>query len=327
MGRWLLRLASLLLSLAVIAGFAAAWGWNEFTRPGPLDSETTVVIPRGSGMEAISQRLLEAGVIADPRILAAGAKFTGQARRLKAGEFAFPASVSPREALDILESGVTVVRRVTVAEGLSSDEVVAVLQAAEGLEGEIEVVPAEGTLLPETYHFTLGDTRDDILDRMRQAMDETVAALWEDRAPDLPIRSPEEAVILASIVEKETGVAAERPLVAGVFINRLNRGMRLQSDPTVAYGIAGGQGLDRPLTRSDLRARTAYNTYVIDRLPPGPIANPGAAALAAVLRPAETDYLYFVADGTGGHAFARTLAGHNRNVRAWRRFQRENRAD
>lgn len=153
-------------------------------------------------------------------------------------------------------------------------------------------------------------------------MDEMVNALWETRAPDLPIRSPEEAVILASIVEKETGVAAERPLVASVFINRLNRGMRLQSDPTVAYGIAGGEGLDRPLTRSDLRSRTPYNTYVIDRLPPGPIANPGAASIAAVLQPAETDFYYFVADGTGGHAFSKTLAEHNRNVRAWRRHQR-----
>lgn len=322
MGRWLLRLLSLLLSLAVIAGFAVAWGWNEFTRPGPLEAETTVVIPRGTGMETIALRLFDAGVVADPRILAIGAKVSGQARRLKAGEFAFPAAVSPRDALDILESGVTVVRRVTVAEGLSSGEAVAVLRSADGLEGEIDVIPDEGTLLPETYHYALGDSRAGVLDRMRRAMDETVSALWETRAPDLPIRSPEEAVILASIVEKETGVAAERPLVASVFVNRLNRGMRLQSDPTVAYGIAGGAGLDRPLTRADLRSQTPYNTYVIDRLPPGPIANPGAASIAAVLRPAETDYLYFVADGTGGHAFAKTLAEHNRNVRAWRRYQR-----
>ncbi|MCR9074135.1 MAG: endolytic transglycosylase MltG [Alphaproteobacteria bacterium] len=322
MGRWLLRLVSLLLSLAVIAGFAVAWGWNEFTRPGPLADETTVVIPRGAGMEAIALKLFDAGVVADPRILAIGAKVSGQARRLKAGEFAFPAAVSPREALEILESGVTVVRRVTVAEGLSSGEVVAVVRSADGLEGEIDVVPEEGTLLPETYHYALGDSRSDLLARMRRAMDEMVNALWETRAPDLPIRSPEEAVILASIVEKETGVAAERPLVASVFINRLNRGMRLQSDPTVAYGIAGGEGLDRPLTRSDLRSRTPYNTYVIDRLPPGPIANPGAASIAAVLQPAETDFYYFVADGTGGHAFSKTLAEHNRNVRAWRRHQR-----
>ncbi|WP_281685879.1 endolytic transglycosylase MltG [Thalassobaculum salexigens] len=327
MGRWLLRLASLLLSAAVIAGFAGVWAWSEFTRPGPLAEETTVVIPRGSGMETIAHRLLEAGVIADPRILAIGAKITGQARRLKAGEFAFPAAVSPQGVLDILESGATVVRRVTVAEGLSSLQVVAVVNAAEGLEGEIEDVPLEGTLLPETYHYAYGDDRADIVARMRAEMDETVKALWENRAPDLPIASPQEAVILASIVEKETGVAEERPLVASVFVNRLNRGMRLQSDPTVAYGIAGGEGLDRPLTRADLKAENPYNTYVISGLPPGPIANPGPAAIAAVLRPAETDYLYFVADGSGGHAFSKTLAEHNRNVRAWRRHQREKRAE
>lgn len=327
MGRWLLRLASLLLSAAVIVGFAGVWAWTEFTRPGPLAAETNVVIPRGSGMETIAHRLFEAGVIADPRILALGAKVTGQARRLKAGEFAFPASVSPQGALDILESGVTVVRRVTVAEGLSSLEVVAVVNAAEGLEGEIEEVPLEGTLLPETYHYAYGDDRADIVARMRAEMDETVRTLWESRAPDLPIASPQEAVILASIVEKETGVADERPLVASVFVNRLNRGMRLQSDPTVAYGISGGEGLDRPLTRADLKGETPYNTYVIPGLPPGPIANPGTAAIAAVLQPAETKYLYFVADGTGGHAFSETLAGHNRNVRAWRRHQRAKRVE
>ena len=323
----MLRLASLLLSAAVIAGFAGVWAWSEFTRPGPLAADTTVVIPRGSGMETISHRLYDAGVIADPRLLALGAKVTGQARRLKAGEFAFPAAVSPQGALDILESGVTVVRRVTVAEGLSSQQVVAVLEAADGLEGEIDEVPLEGTLLPETYHFAYGDDRADILARMRSEMDQTVKTLWESRAPDLPIASPQEAVVLASIVEKETGVAAERPLVASVFVNRLNKGMRLQSDPTVAYGIAGGAGLNRPLSRADLKGETAYNTYVIEGLPPGPIANPGAAALAAVLQPAQTEYLYFVADGTGGHAFAKTLAEHNRNVRAWRQHQRKQRSN
>ncbi|MDF1793441.1 MAG: endolytic transglycosylase MltG [Thalassobaculaceae bacterium] len=325
MGRWLLRFASLLLSAAVIAGFAGVWAWSEFTRPGPLAADITVVIPRGSGMEAIAHRLFAAGVVADPRILAVGAKVTGQARRLKAGEFAFPAAVSPREALDILERGETVVRRVTVAEGLSSAEVVAIVEAADGLVGEIGTVPREGTLLPETYHFAFGDSRADIVARMRAGMDETVRALWEARAPDLPVDSPDEAIVLASIVEKETGVAAERPLVASVFVNRLKRGMRLQSDPTVAYGIAGGAGLDRPLTRADLKAVSAYNTYVIPGLPPGPIANPGAASISAVLQPAETDYLYFVADGSGGHAFSRTLAEHNRNVRAWRKHQREKR--
>lgn len=323
MGRWLLRLASLGLSAAIIAGFAATWGWSEFTRPGPLTTETHVVIPRGTGMEAIAERLASAGVIADPTLFALAAKITGQARRLQAGEYAFQPAMSARDALDLLERGETVVRKVTVAEGLTSREIVAIVAAADGLSGDSGALPPEGGLLPETYHYAYGDSRADMLARMGRAMSGALDELWPTRAEDLPLKSPSEAVILASIVEKETGVAAERPLVASVFVNRLRRGMRLQSDPTVAYGIAGDAGLDRDLTRADLRAPTAYNTYVINGLPPGPIANPGRAAIEAVLNPADSDYLYFVADGTGGHAFARTLAEHNRNVRAWRKVQRE----
>jgi UPF0755 protein len=321
MGRWLIRLASLSLSLAVIAGFAAAIGWKSFTDPGPLSADTTVVIPAGTGLEGIAERLAAAGVIGDPLIFAIGTRVTGGGRSLKAGEFLFPAGISPQTALEILRSGKTVVRKVTIAEGLTSLEVVEALRETEGLDGGIDVVPAEGMLLPETYHFSLGDSRADILARMKASMAATLDRLWEARADDLPLTSKQEAVILASIVEKETGVAEERALVAGVFINRLNRSMRLQSDPTVAYGVAGPEGLDRPLSRADLRDDNAYNTYVIDRLPPGPIANPGEDSLRAVLNPADTDYLYFVADGTGGHAFAKTLAQHNRNVRAWRKIQ------
>jgi len=325
MGRWLLGLASFLLTLAIVAGFVAFLGFQAFNAPGPSDADTTVVIEPGSGLEKIANGLAEAGVIGDPYVFIAAVKLTGQSRRIQAGEFRFPAGISPKGALDLMIEGKTVVRRLTVAEGLSSLEIVALLNAADGLEGEVEVVPAEGTLLPETYHFSLGDARDDVLARMKASMVTTLDRLWEGRAEGLPIESKEEAVTLASIVEKETGVASERPLVAGVFVNRLKRGMRLQSDPTVAYGIAGGEGLDRPLTRSDLKTPTPYNTYTIAGLPPGPIANPGVAALGAVLNPAETDYLYFVADGTGGHAFARTLREHNNNVRKWRRIERERR--
>jgi UPF0755 protein len=325
MGRWLLRLASLLVSLAVIAGLVAVWGWSAFTAPGPLEQPVTVVVPRGSGLEAIAGRLAEAGVIADPLIFVIGAQAAGKARSLRAGEYLFPASVSPREALDKLARGDTVVRRLTVAEGMTSAQAAAMIADAEGLTGSVDPIPAEGSLLPETYHFSWGDDRADIVRRMQRAMDEAVRRLWDDRAEGLPIDTPEQAVILASIVEKETGVARERGLVAGVFVNRLRRGMRLQSDPTVAYGIAGGAGLDRPLSRADLASETPYNTYAIAGLPPSPICNPGLASLAAVLNPEETDFLYFVADGTGGHAFARTLAEHNRNVRAWRRHQREHR--
>mgnify|MGYP002631437170 CR=1 FL=1 len=323
MVRWLIRLASVFLTLSVIGGFMAAMGWKAFTDPGPSVSDTTVVIPSGTGLEGIARRLAEAGVITDPNIFVYATRATGQGRALKAGEFLFPAGISQQDALAIVVSGKTVVRRVTVAEGLTSHQIIDALNAAEGLVGTLDVVSAEGVLLPETYHFSLGDSRADILVRMKAAMAGSLERLWAERADDLPIKSKEEAVILASIVEKETGVAAERPLVAGVFVNRLRRGMRLQSDPTVAYGVAGGTGLGRPLTRADLRGETPYNTYVIDGLPPGPIANPGEASLAAVLNPAKTDFLYFVADGTGGHAFAKTLAEHNRNVRAWRKIERQ----
>lgn len=322
MGRWLLRLTSLLLSFAVIAGVVLAWGWIEFTKPGPLDRPINVVIPRGAGLDGIAARLFEAGVIADRRILVLGAKATGRARGLKAGEFRFAARLSPREVLDVLESGQTVVRRLTVAEGLSSAAIITLLNSAEGLDGTLDTIPPEGGLLPETYHYAWGDARTELLRRMAGARSETLTRLWAGRAEGLPYDTPEQALILASIVEKETGVADERPLIAGVFVNRLKRGMRLQSDPTVAYGIAGGAGLGRPLTHADLKRPTPYNTYTQDGLPQGPICNPGAEAIAAVLNPAQTDFLYFVADGTGGHAFARTLAEHNRNVRAWRRYQR-----
>ena len=323
MGRWLLRLASLATSVAVVAGMAAVWGWQAFTGPGPLTEPARVIIPRGAGLEQIARRLASAGVVAEPSILVIGAKLTGKARGLKAGEYLFPASIAARDALGIIERGETVVRRLTVAEGLTSAQVVALLEEAEGLEEAVGDPPPEGSLLPETYHYSWGDDRPDLVRRMRHAMDVAVQRLWAERAPDLPLETPEQAIILASIVERETGVASERGRVAGVFVNRLRRGMRLQSDPTVAYGIAGGGGLDRALTRADLRAETPYNTYVIPGLPPGPICNPGLASLRAVLQPEKTEYLYFVADGSGGHAFARTLAEHNRNVRAWRQIQRE----
>lgn len=323
MGRWLLRLASLATSFLIVAGMAAVWGWSAFRAPGPLAEPTNLVIPRGAGLDAIAHQLAAADVIADTTIFALGAKLTGKARGLKAGEYRFPAAVSALDALGIIERGETVVRRITVAEGLSSAQIVDLLDGTDGLEGAIGGEPPEGSLLPETYHYSWGDSRQALIGRMQRAMDEALARLWAGRAEGLPFDTPEQALVLASIVERETGVADERRLVAGVFVNRLRRGMRLQSDPTVAYGIAGGAGLDRPLSRADLRSETPYNTYVIDGLPPGPICNPGLASLQAVLQPADTDYLYFVADGSGGHAFAKTLAEHNRNVRQWRRIQRE----
>ena len=210
----------------------------------------------------------------------------------------------------------------TVPEGLTSQEVVSILNGAYGLVGEITATPPEGSLLPETYRYIYGDTKAEMIRRMSKAMEDELDVLWAGRDPSVPFHSPDEAVILASLVEKETAVPAERSRIAGVFLNRLKRGMRLQSDPTVAYGLDQGGSLGRALTRDDLKAANPYNTYQIDGLPPGPIANPGKDALSAVLHPQATDELYFVADGTGGHSFAKTLNEHNQNVRQWRRLRK-----
>ncbi|AFX98878.1 aminodeoxychorismate lyase family protein [Candidatus Endolissoclinum faulkneri L2] len=316
-------LAWILFSLAFFTR-VAFWFWTEFTQPGPLIAKTNVVIPVGSSIKAIACRLMEAGVISHISVFALVAEVTGKAGILKAGEFAFPAAVSQQSVFEILERGIAVVHHLTVAEGLSSIQVVAIINATEGLNGEIHDIPLEGTLLPETYYYAYGDKRADTVNRMRIAMDKKVHDLWKKRDQNLPIANPKEALILASIVEKETKVEAERPLVASVFVNRLKFGMRLQADTTVVYGISRGKYFSRPLNKSDLREQTPYNTYIIAGLPPGPIANPGVASIVAVLQPAKTDYLYFVADGTGGHAFSNTLVGHNRNVRDWRKQQKKN---
>ena len=319
MGRALLRAFWGLVVLGTVGMVCCAWLYAQFTSPGPLPVSTAVVIPSGTGLEGIASSLKRAGTIRHDFVFVIGARVARKAHGLKAGEYLIPASSSPRQIMHILESGKTVVRRLTIPEGLTSAEVMDRLDLTEGLTGTA-ARPAEGSLLPETYHFSYGDVRQDLIGRMQAAMMEAVSRLWKIRAPDLPIRTPEEAVILASIVERETGVPQERGLVAGVFMNRLKRGMRLQSDPTVAYGIAPG-GLGRPLTRADLKQPSPYNTYVIQGLPPTPIANPGIDALRAVMNPVETDYIYFVADGSGGHAFARTLKEHNRNVRSWRKIR------
>ncbi len=311
-------------ALLVAGGLLALYGIDRFERAGPLVSDTVVYIPPGSGLEGITQELAGAGVIDDPLVFRLGVRALRKTRALRAGEYLFPAGVSMRDTLELMVSGKTVARRLTLPEGLTSFEVVALVQKAEGLEGEVQAVPPEGTLLPETYHYARGETRAEVVARMGRALDQVLDELWPERAPGLPISSPEQAVVLASIVEKETAVADERPLVASVFVNRLKKGMRLQSDPTVVYGLTGGKGpLGRALTRKDLQTPSPYNTYLADGLPPGPIANPGRASIEAVLNPAKTEYLYFVADGNGGHRFAKTLAEHNRNVAQWRKRQRK----
>jgi UPF0755 protein len=304
------------------AGAAYLWFLRAVDAPGPLAAEAQLVIPRGTGMEGIARQLEGAGVLTDHRLFLALAWLERPV--LKAGEYRFPANTSLRAAMALLAEGRTVIRRLTVPEGLTSTRVLALVQNAEGLSGTVASVPAEGALLPETWNYAWGDDRAALLARMMRARDDVLADLWPKRAPNLPLKTAEEALVLASIVEKETAVAAERPLVAGVFINRLRRNMRLQSDPTVVYGAQPGNPAERSPTRAELDQANAWNTYRIDGLPPSPIANPGRASIAAVLNPATHDYFYFVADGAGGHAFARTLDEHNRNVARWRRLQSGN---
>ncbi|MBC8239648.1 MAG: endolytic transglycosylase MltG [Alphaproteobacteria bacterium] len=312
-------LGALLFGVIAIGG-AFGWGYAQFTQPGPASLDRTVLLPKGSSLNNIAERLAVAGVIDRPLVFRIGVRVGGWGRGLKAGEYRFPAQISMRGAVEILRKGDTVVRRVTIPEGLSSRQVVALLAQTQGLRGDVAEVPAEGTLLPETYHYSYGDERAVLLARMTEAMNTTLATLWPLRDQGLPFANPDEARILAAMVEKETSLPDERPRGAGGFINRLRRGMRLQSDPTVVYGLTeGGSPLGRALSRADLDLRTPYNTYRIAGLPPGPIANPGRAAIGAVLHPLVSNELYFVADGTGGHAFAATFAEHRRNVRRWRR--------
>lgn len=313
---------AVLLVLLALAGGGAWWARDAWLSPGPLPAATPIVVPRGGGTEAIGTLLAERGAIRDPRLFTAGVWLTRNEGPLRAGEYLFPAQASLREVVSVLRTARPVQRRLTLPEGLTARQMVALLEQAEGLTGEVAVVD-EGELLPETYAYSWGDARATVVRRAGAAMREALDRLWKERAEGLPLASPREALVLASIVERETGLAEERGQVAGVFINRLKRNMPLQSDPTVAYAAADGGVLDRPLSRADLDRDHPFNTYRIRGLPPGPIASPGIESLRAVLNPMETDALYFVADGNGGHAFARTLEEHNRNVARWRAIERQ----
>ena len=313
----------LLLTGAAAAIAATAWLDRETKAPGPLTAEKLLYIEPGSPIKNITGKLLEAGIIQNDVVFLIDARWRNGQETLKAGEYNFPAGSSISGVITLLQSGKTWQRRITVPEGLTVAEIVALLQSEPVLKGAVNLLPAEGSLLPETYNFSYGDTRQSIIDRMEKSMQEELEILWEKRPPDFPLQTPQQAAVLASIVEKETALAGERRRVAGVFLNRLNRGIPLQSDPTVIYAVTQGSvKMNRALTWQDLKIHSAYNTYIVKGLPPAPIANPGKESLAAVLAPEKNDYLYFVADGSGGHTFAKTLKEHNNNVARWRRMQK-----
>ena len=317
--------ASALATLAIAVVVVALGGLWAYTSPGPSarqGAQTTVILRRGAHLPEIATDLEEQGVIGSSSLFVAAAQITGAARQLKAGEYAFPSRASLAQVLSMIRQGKIVHHFITIPEGLTSEQAVGILMGADVLAGSAPA-PPEGSILPETYEVTRGADRATVLKRMMAAHDRLMAELWPKRRAGLPFRSPDEALTLASIVEKETGLASERPRVAAVFVNRLQKGVRLESDPTIIYGLTRGRPLGRGIRQSELTAPTPYNTYVITGLPPTPICNPGRASIAAVLDPPQTDELYFVADGTGGHAFSSTYEEHEKNVERWRQIERE----
>jgi UPF0755 protein len=306
---------TLLILAAIVGGVVFALAKHRYDAPGPLEADKVVNIPPRLGLREIADVLVKEGVIEHPMTFAVAAMMAKTHDDLKFGEYQFAHGASLHEVINTIVDGKVVQHQITLAEGLTSEQIVQRLLESELLAGNIKEIPREGSMLPESYRFTRGTPREQVIQRLQAAQRRIVQEAWDHRAPDLPLRSPEQLVVLASIVEKETGRADERSRVAAVFVNRLKQKMRLQSDPTIIYGLVGGKGtLGRPILRSEIEQPTPYNTYVIDGLPPGPISNPGRAAIEAVANPARTKELYFVADGTGGHAFSETLDQHQKNV-------------
>jgi UPF0755 protein len=316
---------TVLVVISIAGGAALFFGKQRFETPGPLAEDKVVNIPRGLGIRDISDLLQREGVIDQPYVFMGGIIALKARGELKYGEYQFTQRASLAEVVDTIVEGKVVQHALTVPEGLTSEQIVARLLETDALTGQIKEIPHEGTLLPETYRFTRGMARELIIQRMQQAHRRVLQEVWEHRMQDLPVKTPEQLVTLASIVEKETGRADERTRVAAVFVNRLKTRMRLQSDPTIIYGLTGGKGsLGRPILKSEIEQPTPYNTYVIDGLPPGPIANPGRASLEAAANPARTKELYFVADGAGGHVFSDNYAEHQKNVVRLRGIEHSN---
>jgi UPF0755 protein len=306
----------------IVAAIAFGWFGSSWWGAANLDKDRSFIVPSGSSLTAVAHKLEDEGIIDSADKFLLRAKVLGSHDPIKAGEFMLPAGSSPANILDTFQHGEVVRRFVTIPEGMPSILVYERLMAEPLLTGDIPV-PAEGSVLPESYDFERGESRAKVLARMQQAMKKTIAELWPQRAKDIAVKTPEEAIILASIVEKETGKPSERRMVAGLYSNRLKKGMLLQADPTIIYPITKGKPLGRRIRQSEIGAVNGYNTYTMAGLPEGPITNPGRASIEAVLHPAKTDALYMVADGTGGHAFAATLEEHNANVAKWFEIRRK----
>lgn len=322
---------SLLVIAMLLVGGLFFFGLNRFYSAGNIPEDTTFLVESGSSLGVTAERLETQGLIDNRLIFQAAGMALKKQGKLKAGEFKIAAHSSMSDILTELTEGTPVLYGVTVPEGFTSWQVIERINADSHLIGDIGALPPEGSILPNTYSYIPGDTRQSILDKMQAAQKKALEEIWAGRDPDLPVKTPEELVTLASVIEKETGVASERPQVAAVFVNRLKKGMRLQSDPTIIYGITKGQStLGRGLKKSEIEAKTPYNTYQIDGLPVGPIANPGIESLKAAANPAKTKDLYFVAAGStpaDGHLFAATYAEHRKNVAKWRAIEKQMAAD
>ena len=313
-----------LCGVLALSMVAASWLWvsTMLGRPGPHNDDSIVTITAGSGHASVRWDLQRAGVLHQMYHYDAARMLAGDNFVPKAGEFLLPAGASLRQVMDILHKGKSLQRRLTIVEGQTSAEIVASLDSIPGLTGSVAPLVDEGSLYPDTYFYTYATARVDVISRMQDKMQITLAEAWASRQPDLPYKTPDEALIMASIIEKEAASKADRQLVAAVLVNRIKRGMRLQSDPTVRYGI--DVETDRPISKADLRRKTPWNTYVITGLPKTPICNPGFESIDAALHPADSDFLYFVSDGFGGLRFAKTLDVHNKNVRLFRAIEAQN---